>query len=188
MADIVHISTGLRDVSRTDLVGNRAADRLRARGHAVVDIRVRDLPPGPLLWRQLDHPGIAAATHVLQAADAVIVSSAVYQASFSGLLKVFLDLLPKAGLGGKDVLPLLVGGSVAHVLTLDYALRPVLQALGAAHISAGRYVLADGVFLEADGGLLFSRDTADQVDSATDDFAECLEIRRAGEYSRRAFV
>lgn len=180
MAEIVHVSTGLRDASLTDVVGAHAVARLRARGHQVSEVRVRDLPPGPLVWRHLDHPRIAAALTALAAADAVVVSSGVYQASFSGLLKVFLDLLPQAGLRGKHVLPLLTGGSPAHVLALDYALRPVLQALGAARIAAGRYVLASAVLVDADGRSAVGPSDAAQVDTATDDFADHLEARLAG--------
>lgn len=179
MAEVVHISTGLRAASLADAVGDHAVARLRARGHQVLQVRVRDLPPGPLVWRHLDHPRIAAALTALDAADAVVVSSAVHQASYSGLLKVFLDLLPQAGLRGKDVLPLLTGGSSAHVLALDYALRPVLQALGAAHIAAGRYVLASSVLVDAGGRPAVAFSAAEEVDAATDDFADHLEARLA---------
>ncbi|MHA6522835.1 NAD(P)H-dependent oxidoreductase [Tessaracoccus sp. G1721] len=175
-AGIVYVSTGLRQGSVTDAVGDRAATRLRARGHRVVEVRVRDLPSGPLLWRHVDHPGIAPALAAVADADAVVVSSAVLQASFSGLLKVFLDLLPKAGLGGKTVLPLLTGGSHAHVLALDYSLRPVLQALGAAHVASGRYVVAVAATAQAAAGP-FSAAAADEVDAATDEFAHHLEAR-----------
>lgn len=175
-AGILHISTGLRQGSVTDAVGHRAAERLRARGHQIVEVRVRDLPAGPLLWRHVDHPGIAPALAAVAAADAVVVSSAVLQASFSGLLKVFLDLLPQRGLAGKPVLPLLTGGSPAHVLALDYSLRPVLQALGAAHIASGRYVVAGATAGEA-GRHSFTAASKPEVDAATDEFAHHVEAR-----------
>ena len=57
----------------------------------------------------------------------VIVATPIYKAAYSGLLKVFLDLLPAEALRGKTVLPLASGGSVAHLLALDYALKPVLS-------------------------------------------------------------
>ena len=61
----------------------------------------------------------------------MVVSTPVYKAAYSGVLKVFLDLLPQFGLAGKVVLPLVTGGTASHVLAIDYALRPVLLALGA---------------------------------------------------------
>src|SRR5918912_82296 len=54
-----------------------------------------------------------------------VVSSLPRKAAYTGLLKAFLDLLPQYALGGKTVLPLVTGGTPAHVLTVDYALRPV---------------------------------------------------------------
>jgi FMN reductase len=67
-------------------------------------------------------------------ADVVLVATPIYKAAYSGLLKTFLDLLPADALRDKAVLPLATGGSHAHLLALDYALKPVLGALGARHL------------------------------------------------------
>ncbi|HEX3138682.1 MAG TPA: NAD(P)H-dependent oxidoreductase, partial [Rhizobacter sp.] len=67
-------------------------------------------------------------------AQVVLVATPIYKAAYSGLLKAFLDLLPQDGLRDKTVLPLATGGSIAHLLALDYALKPVLSALGARDI------------------------------------------------------
>ncbi len=56
----------------------------------------------------------------------MVIGTPVYKAAYSGLLKSLLDLLPQYALAGKTVLPLATGGSTAHVLAIDYALRPVL--------------------------------------------------------------
>jgi FMN reductase len=70
-----------------------------------------------------------------------VVATPVYKASFSGLLKTLLDLLPQRALAGKVVFPLATGGTLAHVLVLDYALRPVLTALGSPVIVQGHFLL-----------------------------------------------
>jgi len=67
-------------------------------------------------------------------AQVVLVSTPIYKAAYSGLLKSFLDLLPQDGLREKTIVPLATGGSIAHLLALDYALKPVLSALGARDI------------------------------------------------------
>ena len=57
--------------------------------------------------------------------------------------------MPQDGLTGKSVWSLATGGSIAHLLALDYALRPVLAALGArSHIDP---VYATDTPLEAAG-------------------------------------
>jgi hypothetical protein len=81
-----------------------------------------------------DDPAIRRAREQVAAARLVVIATPIYKASYSGLLKTFLDLLPQDALRGKTVLALGTGGSVAHLLALDYALKPVLAALGARHI------------------------------------------------------
>jgi FMN reductase len=108
-------------------------------GHART-LSLRDLPAAPLLTADIRHPVIAEAIATVLEADVVLVGTPIYKAAYSGLLKTFLDLLPQDALRGKTVLPLATGGSPAHLLAIDYALRPVLHALGARQ-------LLDGVFV-----------------------------------------
>lgn len=96
-------------------------------------VELRTLNPSALLNADLSSVDVSDAVKRLARADVVVVATPVYKAAYSGLLKVFLDLLPQEALRGKTVLPLATGGSVAHLLALDYALKPVLGALGARH-------------------------------------------------------
>ncbi|MCH1932822.1 NAD(P)H-dependent oxidoreductase, partial [Shewanella sp. A25] len=77
---------------------------------------------------------ILATNKKVEEADAVIVASQVYKASFTGILKTYLDLLPQKGLENKIVLPLMLGGTISHLLAIDYSLKPVLASLGAENI------------------------------------------------------
>ncbi len=53
-------------------------------------------------------------------------------------LKTLLDLLPERALQGKVVLPLATCGcTLAHLLAVDHALKPVLSALKAQEILHG---------------------------------------------------
>ena len=97
-------------------------------------IAVRELPAQALLHAQLDEPPIRTALAEVAQAQVVLIATPIYKAAYSGVLKAFLDLLPPDGLRGKAVLPLATGGSIAHLLALDYALKPVLSALGARDI------------------------------------------------------
>ena len=101
---------------------------------ARTEIVLRDLPAAALVRADLDDPAIRRAREQVAAARLVVIATPIYKASFSGLLKTFLDLLPQDALRGKTVLALGSGGSAAHLLALDYALKPVLAALGARHI------------------------------------------------------
>lgn len=110
-------------------------------------------------------------------ADLIIVASPVYQGSFSGVLKLLLDLIPQKGLSKKKVLPLATGGSLAHLLMLDYSLKPVLSALGATHILAGVYASNQDFQLD-ETGYLISQTIQERLDAALDDLVTelCLSL------------
>lgn len=100
-------------------------------------IVVRQLPAQALLHGDLCDPALRQAVAAVASASAVVIATPIYKAAYAGALKVFLDLLPKGGLSGKTVLPIATGGSSRHMLAIDYALRPVLQALYARHVLPG---------------------------------------------------
>ncbi|GAA5109197.1 NAD(P)H-dependent oxidoreductase [Alloalcanivorax gelatiniphagus] len=71
----------------------------------------------------------------------VIVASPTYKATYTGLLKAFLDRFPHQGLGGVTAIPLMLGASPAHSLATEHGLRPLLVELGASVPTRGLYVL-----------------------------------------------
>jgi len=73
-------------------------------------------------------------------ADLVVVACPTYKATYTGLLKVFLDRFAGGtGLRGVAV-PLMLGAGPTHALAPELTLRPVLAELGAATVH-GLYVL-----------------------------------------------
>ena len=152
--------------SRTAALLEAAGQRLEARGVLVERLRVRDLSPQALLLADFGHPSISQATGRVAEADVIIVATPVYKAAYSGVLKVFLDLLPQDGFKGKVVLPLATGGSPHHMLALDYSLRPVLQSLGAKHILPGIYATDSQVTVNESGSYQISADIGQRLDDA----------------------
>jgi FMN reductase len=127
--------------SRSGLVLAHLRAALEAAGERTRHLDLRELPAGPLLAARVDDAAIAAATHAVSEAQVVVLATPVYKAAYSGLLKAFLDLLPQTGLRDKIVLPIATGGSLAHALAIDYALRPVLSALGSRQILPGIFAV-----------------------------------------------
>jgi FMN reductase len=152
--------------SRTAALLQAVGERLAFRGAQVNTLRVRDLPPQALLLADFGHPAVIHAVGQVAAADIVVVATPVYKAAYSGVLKVLLDVLPQTALKGKTVLPLATGGSAHHMLALDYALRPVLQSLGAKHILPGVYATDAQVVSEPDGRYRVDADIAERLDDA----------------------
>jgi FMN reductase len=149
--------------------------RLAALGHRTVVLQVRDLPAQALLRADTSDPAIAEAVALVREADAIVVGTPVYKASFSGVLKVFLDLLPQDGLAGKLVLPLATGGSQSHMLALDYALRPVLASLAPRHILPSIYATSEQLPRDADGSVVPVPAIAARIDAGVEQLAHELE-------------
>jgi FMN reductase len=125
--------------SRSGRLVRHAGQGLALLDHASRRLQVRDLPADLLLEADFRSAGIIAAKADVAQAQALVIATPVYKAAYSGVLKVFLDLLPQDGLKGKLVLPLATGGSQSHMLALDHALRPVLSSLGARHVLRSVY-------------------------------------------------
>jgi len=179
MATFLSISASPQAVSSTHAVLSHVNRRLLAAGHTVRTLPVRELPPGPLLAADSSDPEIAEAIEAVAAADALVVATPVYQAAYSGLLKVFLDVLPEFAFRGKSVLPIVTGGSPAHVLAVDYALRPILSALGAAHVGQGWFVPSSHIRVFADGGLVIDPSSLTPLAQVTDEFLDLVGARPA---------
>ena len=139
--------------SRSAALLDAVALRLAVRGVRAEHLHIRNLNPQALLLADTGHHSIVQAVKQVEDANLLVVATPVYKAAYSGVLKVFLDLLPQSALQGKTVLPLATGGSPHHMLALDYALRPVLQSLGAKHILPGIYATDGQVALPPRGGL-----------------------------------
>lgn len=114
-----------------------------------------------------------------------MIGAPVYKAAYSGLLKSLLDLLPQYALTGKTVLPLATGGSTAHVLAIDYALRPVLSSMGASHIVPGWFTLDKDITTDDHGTPTVVPAAAEELEQVTDHFSAALG-RRTGALRRTA--
>ncbi|KAK1185226.1 NADPH-dependent FMN reductase [Streptomyces sp. NBS 14/10] len=160
--------------SRTAAVLAVTARSLEEAGHETVALHLRDLPAAALLHADFQAPALRHAAELVEWADALIVGTPVYKAAYTGLLKAWLDLLPQRALAGKTVLPLATGGSPAHTLVLDYALRPVLVSMAASHIAQGCFLLDQAVTrgpaptLEPEARTRLDRATAGLLDALPD--------------------
>ena len=79
-------------------------------------------------------------TTEVAAADIAIFASPTYKASYTGMLKAFLDRYGNNGLAGTVAVPVMTGGWAGHLLAVEVHLRPVLVELGATVPARGLYV------------------------------------------------
>ena len=123
--------------SRSGVLLDKTRQWLQQQGVEVVSYQVRDIPAEDLLHARFDSPKVIDLLQQVANADGLVIATPVYKASFSGALKTLLDLLPERALAHKVVLPMATGGSIAHMLAVDYALKPVLSALKAQELLHG---------------------------------------------------
>ncbi|MFI6909199.1 NADPH-dependent FMN reductase [Nonomuraea sp. NPDC050394] len=82
------------------------------------------LDPGP-------HAALEVALELVVSASVVVFASPTYKATYTGLLKAFVDRFPPDALAGKTALPVLVMGDPRHALAVETHFRPLLVELGA---------------------------------------------------------
>jgi len=154
MSDILLISGSPSAQSRSGALLQYAVERLNAEGFSTDLVSVRDYPAEDLILGKYDSPSFAETKRLVAEARGLVVGTPVYKAAYTGSLKTLLDILPPQALRNKTVLPIATGGSPAHMLVLDYALKPVLGALGASDILQGVYVIDEQ--LQLGKGSLFT--------------------------------
>ena len=126
-----------KPMSRTRAAAELIAEKLTGVAPTAV-IDVVDLGPGLLGWGD---PGVAAAKSTVLEADALIVASPTFKATYTGLLKLFLDQFAQGELHGLPTFPVMLGGAPTHALAPELTLRPVLVEIGASCPAPGLYLL-----------------------------------------------
>jgi FMN reductase len=80
-------------------------------------------------------------SQVVASADVLVVASPTYKASYTGLLKAFLDRYPSNGLAGVVAIPVMTAGDPMHGMAVETTLRPLLVELGASVPTRGLFFL-----------------------------------------------
>lgn len=176
MSFVVTINGSPAAISRSAGILDYFRAQLNARGIETQPITIRDLPADDLLHGRYDSEAIKAHIALVERADGVILATPVYKAAYTGVLKVFLDMLPANALAGKRILPIVGGAAPNHTLVLDYALKPVLGALGANHIMAGLYTIDSQFTVAPDPGSPpgFSPELESKLHTLIENFANQL--------------
>jgi FMN reductase len=85
-------------------------------------------------------PELSRLTAEVAAANLAVFASPTYKASYTGMLKAFLDRYGSNGLADLVAVPLMTGGWPGHLLAVEVHLRPVLVELGAVVPARGLYI------------------------------------------------
>jgi FMN reductase len=125
-----------KPMSRTRAAAEMVAEKLTGVPPDHV-IDVVDLGPGLLGWGDQK---VAAAKEIVKSADSLVVASPTFKATYSGLLKLFLDRFGAGSMTGTAV-PVMLGAHWKHSLAPELLLKPVLVEIGATCPTAGLFLL-----------------------------------------------
>ncbi|MGI3780627.1 MAG: CE1759 family FMN reductase [Janthinobacterium lividum] len=147
----VVLSAGLGTPSSSRLLGDRLAAAssraLRAEGDQVevevLELREHAVDLANQLVTGFPSGRLTDVLDRVTSADAVIAVSPVFNASYSGLFKMFVDALPVGSLDGVPVLLGATGGSARHSLVLEHALRPLFAYLRATTTATGVFAATE---------------------------------------------
>jgi len=144
MTKIVSIIGNPRPESRTHTLARTLAAALAAEFSSPPADEIDLALLGP---RVLDYEdaSVAAAVEQVLGADVLVIASPTYKATYSGLLKAFLDRLGTGSLAGTAAVPILLGGAPNHLLAVDVHFTPLLLELGAFVPRRGLFVLESQV-------------------------------------------
>lgn len=123
--------------SRTYLAAHLVAERLTGRPPELT-IDLADFGTALLDWAD---PQVTDAITAIKAVDLLVVASPTYKATYTGLLKLFLDRIGAGALGGVTAVPLMLGGDWRHSLAPEVFLKPVLSEIGLATPTRGLFLL-----------------------------------------------
>ncbi|MFV8380277.1 CE1759 family FMN reductase [Corynebacterium hindlerae] len=152
MHHLVVINAGLSTPSSSRTLAEQLAAAttaaLSTRGEAsdIHYIDLRDLVMD--LAQSFTNPGfsspkLSAAIERTESASALIVVTPIYKASYSGVFKMFFDIIDQKAIIDKPVLMGATAGSPRHSLVLEHAVRPLFSYLRARTIATAVFAATE---------------------------------------------
>jgi FMN reductase len=126
-----------KPLSRTRRVAELLVEKLLAPGGEVEVIDLADHTDEIFAWPS---ERMAALNATVAGSDLVVFASPTYKATYTGLLKAFLDRYPANGLAGVTAIPVHTGADFAHAMGPTVTLAPLLAELGAIVPGRGFYL------------------------------------------------
>ncbi|GIE86995.1 CE1759 family FMN reductase [Actinoplanes regularis] len=178
--NLVVISAGLSQPSSTRLLADQLSAAVgAAAGKLGVTLDVEVVELRDLAHEITDHmltgfapAALRKAQDSVAAADALVVVTPVFSASYSGLFKSFFDVLEQDTLADKPILLAATAGTARHSLVLEHALRPLFAYLRAVPVPTAVFAASDDWGANSVEGPLRGR-----VDRAAAELAHEIERR-----------
>lgn len=106
-------------------------------------------------------------------ADALVAVTPIFTGSYSGLFKMFFDVLDKDSLAGMPVLIAATGGTARHSLALEHAVRPMFAYLHSLVVPTAVFAASEDWGSGGAGGTALN----DRIERAAAELAALVENR-----------
>ncbi|PZU39454.1 MAG: NADPH-dependent FMN reductase [Microbacterium sp.] len=127
-----------KPLSRTRKVAELLVEKLLEPGSYTLDvIDLADHTDQIFAWPSEKMAGLNAR---VAESDLAVFASPTYKATYTGLLKAFLDRYPANGLAGVTAIPVHTGADFSHAMGPTFTLSPLLVELGATVPGRGFYL------------------------------------------------
>lgn len=140
--NIVAVSGGLNALSKTESLVQNILDELAHATpltvHFIKLSEIGSLLSGAVYRNQLP-VSVQSDLEAIESADALVIGTPVYRASFTGLFKHLFDFVDQSALVDVPVLLAATGGSERHALVLEHQLRPLFSFFEAQTLPIGVY-------------------------------------------------
>ncbi|MBF7688852.1 FMN reductase [Acinetobacter rathckeae] len=140
--NVVAVSGGLNTPSKTESLVQNILDELSSAIEIQVHfVKLSEIGPllGGAIYRHQLPEQVQLDLEKIESADALIVGTPVYRASFTGLFKHLFDFVEQTALVDVPVLLAASGGSERHALVLEHQLRPLFSFFQAQTLPIGVY-------------------------------------------------
>ena len=122
-AHVVFVTSSPSAKSRSSFLAQFVEKQLRAAGHGATAFAVTDFDATDVLLGRVESPAIAAFVQVVKGADALVLATPVYKATYSGALKAVVDLIPPDALEGRLGLGIATTRLGDHATSVESAYR-----------------------------------------------------------------
>lgn len=181
---LVVVTAGLSQPSSTRLLGDRLAaateQALRGAGveprTEVIELREQAQDLVNHLLAGFPSEELQGRIDAVIGADGLIAVTPIFSGAYSGLFKLFFDVIEHEALAGLPVLIGATGGTARHSLALEHAVRPLFTYLGGTVMRTAVYAASEdwgAPEVPADAGLV------ERIDRAAAELAAAMAAGRA---------
>ena len=172
---VVFIAGSPSPVSRSSAVARSVAVRLEGLGYATYWLDVRDFDPGDVFFARSDAPAVKRLAESVRRAAAVVFSTPVYKATYSGTLKALVDLLPPDALAGKPALGIGTTRLEAHGGELAKSFDALFSFFEARPV--GTLVVLDAEVTVGERGSVLAAGADERLAAVVRELSRALDVR-----------